>query len=114
MSNPNTTARLLITCPDKAGIVSAVGRNLGDDQRYVPFIQTDAAINPGNSGGPLVSARGEVVAVYTQPDRPAGRGLKLQPSPVKALARDCTAAALLAAEVVKLAGVVVQPEAVAV
>ena len=33
--------------------------------------------------------RGEVVAVYTQPDRPAGRGRQLQPSPVKieALAR---------------------------
>jgi methionyl-tRNA formyltransferase len=27
-----------------------------------------------------------VVAVYTQPDRPAGRGLKLTPSPVKTLA----------------------------
>jgi methionyl-tRNA formyltransferase len=27
--------------------------------------------------------RGEVVAVYTQPDRPAGRGRKLTPSPVK-------------------------------
>ena len=26
---------------------------------------------------------GEVVAVYTQPDRPAGRGRQLQPSPVK-------------------------------
>jgi methionyl-tRNA formyltransferase len=28
----------------------------------------------------------EIVAVYTQPDRPAGRGKKLKPSPVKALA----------------------------
>ncbi len=28
----------------------------------------------------------EVLAVYTQPDRPAGRGLKLTPSPVKQLA----------------------------
>lgn len=28
----------------------------------------------------------EVVAVYTQPDRPAGRGRKLKPSPVKQLA----------------------------
>jgi methionyl-tRNA formyltransferase len=28
-------------------------------------------------------AGGEVVAVYTQPDRPAGRGRRLQPSPVK-------------------------------
>ncbi|MBS0383324.1 MAG: methionyl-tRNA formyltransferase [Proteobacteria bacterium] len=30
----------------------------------------------------------EVVAVYTQPDRPAGRGRKLAPSPVKQAARD--------------------------
>ncbi len=30
--------------------------------------------------------RGEIVAVYTQPDRPAGRGHKLTPSPVKRLA----------------------------
>ena len=29
----------------------------------------------------------EVIAVYTQPDRPAGRGRKLKPSPVKALAQ---------------------------
>jgi len=30
----------------------------------------------------------EVIAVYTQPDRPAGRGRKLQPSPVKQFALD--------------------------
>ena len=29
------------------------------------------------------AAHGELVAVYTQPDRPAGRGRQLQPSPVK-------------------------------
>ena len=29
------------------------------------------------------AARGEVVAVYTQPDRPAGRGRQPTPSPVK-------------------------------
>ncbi|MDX2463713.1 MAG: methionyl-tRNA formyltransferase [Porticoccus sp.] len=32
--------------------------------------------------------RHEVVAVYTQPDRPAGRGKKLTPSPVKTLAEN--------------------------
>ena len=32
------------------------------------------------------SSEYEVVAVYTQPDRPAGRGRKLNPSPVKACA----------------------------
>ena len=34
----------------------------------------------------LIASRHEVVAVYTQPDRPAGRGRKLKPSPVKAVA----------------------------
>ena len=34
----------------------------------------------------LIQSRHEIVAVYTQPDRPAGRGRKLTPSPVKALA----------------------------
>lgn len=34
----------------------------------------------------LLASDHRVVAVYTQPDRPAGRGRKLTPSPVKALA----------------------------
>lgn len=34
----------------------------------------------------LLGAGREVIAVYTQPDRPAGRGQKLMPSPVKQLA----------------------------
>jgi methionyl-tRNA formyltransferase len=34
----------------------------------------------------LLASKHEVCAVYTQPDRPAGRGRKMQPSPVKALA----------------------------
>lgn len=34
----------------------------------------------------LIESEHDVVAVYTQPDRPAGRGRKLTPSPVKACA----------------------------
>ncbi|WP_298770907.1 methionyl-tRNA formyltransferase [uncultured Shewanella sp.] len=34
----------------------------------------------------LIDSQHNVIAVYTQPDRPAGRGKKLQASPVKALA----------------------------
>jgi len=34
----------------------------------------------------LVDSRHNVIAVYSQPDRPAGRGKKLQPSPVKKVA----------------------------
>jgi methionyl-tRNA formyltransferase len=36
--------------------------------------------------GAIVEAGHEVVLVLTQPDRPAGRGMSLQPSPVKRLA----------------------------
>lgn len=34
----------------------------------------------------LIGSEHQLIAVYTQPDRPAGRGKKLQPSPVKKLA----------------------------
>jgi len=34
----------------------------------------------------ILGSRHQVIACYTQPDRPAGRGRKLTPSPVKALA----------------------------
>ena len=34
----------------------------------------------------LLASSHSVIAVYTQPDRPKGRGLKLAPSPVKELA----------------------------
>ncbi len=34
----------------------------------------------------LIESRHQILAVYTQPDRPAGRGLKLTPSPVKIVA----------------------------
>ncbi|WP_175652485.1 methionyl-tRNA formyltransferase, partial [Pseudomonas sp. Marseille-P9899] len=36
----------------------------------------------------LLASHHEIIAVYTQPDRPAGRGQKLMPSPVKQLAVD--------------------------
>ena len=48
-----------------AGIVSAMGRNIGGALQLQRFIQTDAAINPGNSGGPLLNIRGEVIGVNT-------------------------------------------------
>jgi serine protease Do len=48
-----------------AGIVSALGRDIGGQLQLQRFIQTDAAINPGNSGGPLLDIRGEVIGVNT-------------------------------------------------
>ena len=49
-----------------AGIVSFVGRSLGQDQPSVPFIQTDVPINRGNSGGPLFNLAGQVVGINSQ------------------------------------------------
>jgi serine protease Do len=46
-----------------AGIVSALGRDLGAAQQFTNFIQTDASINPGNSGGPLINMNGEVIGI---------------------------------------------------
>ncbi len=41
-----------------------------------------------SSLGALINSEHQVIAVYTQPDRPAGRGRKLKASPVKSLAID--------------------------
>ncbi len=49
-----------------AGIVSALGRNIGINgggYAIENFIQTDAAINPGNSGGALVDVNGQLVGI---------------------------------------------------
>jgi Do/DeqQ family serine protease len=51
-----------------AGIVSATGRSssqVGEPDKRVSFIQTDAAINPGNSGGPLLNQQGQVIGMNT-------------------------------------------------
>ncbi len=49
------------------GVVSAINRTIQTSKGIVinGVIQTDAAINPGNSGGPLISTRGEVIAMNT-------------------------------------------------
>jgi serine protease Do len=54
-----------------AGIVSALGRDIGDGP-YDKFIQIDAPINEGNSGGPLFDQKGEVIGVNTAILSPTG------------------------------------------
>ena len=47
------------------GIISAVGREIGNQNPFGSFIQTDAAINPGNSGGALVDTAGNLIGINT-------------------------------------------------
>ena len=54
------------------------------DPMKITFAGTPAFAATALSG--LLASEHQVVAVYTQPDRPAGRGRKLQQSPVKQLA----------------------------
>lgn len=54
-----------LTSTVTAGIVSAKGRDLGNQGRIESYIQTDAAVNPGNSGGALVNSRGELIGINT-------------------------------------------------
>jgi serine protease Do len=54
-----------------AGIVSALGRDIGDGP-YDKFIQIDAPINEGNSGGPLFDQHGDVIGVNTAILSPTG------------------------------------------
>jgi serine protease Do len=53
-----------------AGIVSAYGRNIGDN--FVDFIQIDAPINRGNSGGPTFDIYGRVIGVNSAIFSPSG------------------------------------------
>jgi len=54
-----------------AGIVSALGRDIGDGE-YDQFIQVDAPINEGNSGGPLLDQSGRVIGMNTAILSPTG------------------------------------------
>ncbi len=58
---------------------------MSDPQRIVFAGTPDFSVPPLRA---LLASEHRVVGVYTQPDRPAGRGRKLSPSPVKETALD--------------------------
>ncbi|MBL8510644.1 MAG: trypsin-like peptidase domain-containing protein, partial [Betaproteobacteria bacterium] len=70
-----------------SGIVSALGRNRLNINRYENFIQTDAAINPGNSGGALVDVNGNLIGInsviYSQSGGSLGIGFAIPVSMAK-------------------------------
>ncbi len=57
--------------------------NIGDPLNII-FAGTSAFAVPSLDA--LIHTKHQVIAVYTPPDRPAGRGLKLTPSPIKQVA----------------------------
>ena len=69
-----------------AGIVSALGRDIGDGP-YDQFIQVDAPINPGNSGGPLFTQDGKVIgmntAIYSPSHGSVGIGFAIPSNMIK-------------------------------
>ena len=86
-----------LTSTVTAGIISAMGRNIGiinerDRYNIENFIQTDAAINPGNSGGALVNMSGEVIginsAIATTNGRYQGYGFAVPVNLLKTVAAD--------------------------
>ena len=81
--------QVLVSC----GVLRPKGRN--ELRPYNIFPGTDIPLKIIFAGTPhfaaaaleaLLAQRFDVVAVLTQPDRPAGRGMQLSPSPVKHLA----------------------------
>ena len=55
-----------------AGIVSSLGRDIGQNSTFTDYIQIDAPINQGNSGGPTLDLTGRVVGVNSAIFSPTG------------------------------------------
>jgi serine protease Do len=55
-----------------AGIVSSLGRDIGQNSTFTDYIQIDAPINQGNSGGPTFDLTGRVVGVNSAIFSPTG------------------------------------------
>lgn len=70
-----------------AGIVSSIGRDMGNTQPYTDFIQIDAPINRGNSGGPTFDLKGQVIGmnsmIYSPTGGSVGIGFAIPASTIK-------------------------------
>lgn len=61
IGNPLGTLSYTLT----SGVVSALNRELSDENSSINMFQTDAAVNSGNSGGPALNMDGEVIGIVT-------------------------------------------------
>ena len=75
-----------------AGILSADGRELGNDSPYTDFLQIDASINRGNSGGPTFDLYGNVIGVNTAIFSPTGGSVGIGFAIPAELAKEVTTA----------------------
>ena len=82
----NSQLLLLIAPGHTPNATHSTGRSTTESRLKIIFAGTPEFAVPTLRA--LIDSQHEVLAVYTQPDRPAGRGRKMRASPIKQLALD--------------------------